>query len=59
MTKQEFQRLNQYDKAKRFAPYTKVISKQKAKAMRHNLSKVKGTDKKRFVISIDALPWFF
>jgi len=59
MTKQEFMKLNQYDKAKRFAPYSKAISKRSAKEMRHNLSKVKGANKKKFVISIDALPWRF
>jgi hypothetical protein len=59
MTKQEFDNLLNYDKAKRFAPYTRVVSKRSAKEMRHNLSKVKGTNKKKFVISIDALPWRF
>lgn len=57
MTSQEFKSLLGYDKAKRFAPYTRVVSKAKAKAMRFNVSKSKG--KKTFVISTDALPWAF
>lgn len=59
MTKQEFNEMLKYDKAKRFAPYSRVISKRTAKNMRHNLSKVKGGFKKKLVISIDALPWAF
>lgn len=59
MTKQEFNELMKYDKAKRFAPYTKVTSKRASKEMKHNVSKVKGSYKKKFVISIDALPWAF
>lgn len=57
MTSQEFKTLLGYDKAKRFAPYTRVVSKAKAKAMRFNVSKSKG--KKVFVISKDQLPWAF
>jgi hypothetical protein len=59
MTKQEFNNLLKYDKAKRFAPYSRVISKRSAKEMKFNLSKVKGSDKKKFVISTNALPWAF
>lgn len=61
MNSYEFIRLLSYYNAFRNKPSmaVKVVPKAQAKAMKHNASKVKGKNKKVFVISADALPWKF